>query len=835
MKRSAWILGTLAIALAVARAGEPVVFERGAELIRTEFHVAATGLRAMSLAAHPDDEDGGTLAFIRREWGFETHLCQFTRGEGGQNESGPELGADLAVLRTAETEAACKILGAKAWYLNLPDFGYSKSVEETLKVWGHDVALERLVRIIRIVRPHVLFMNHDPEGTDHGHHRTAGRIAVEAFDAAADATKFPEQMKEDGTQPWSVSKLYSRRFAPVDATLTFNVANRNPATGLSASDIGALALLQHTSQGMQRNMKAGESDPRYFKLLKSRVKSAGKEIYMSDNLKEPELFLAPELNHGDEIPKDPASLVQMVLSTLNKHKTMDAGRRRHLERAVSEATGIVTEARVSDDRVTYDEDATVTARVVNRGELSVVFEEPTLVAESARWSFEALSKQDPVWVAKAAAEKGALRATLKPGESAEYAFKVRALDGAFPNDPPADYNGTRNEERPLLRAIYRMAVVIEQNETEQTVAVETPVPIRLSQPRAIVARPDPVLIFDNPDSKDDLLIQGRFRLAVTNYRKLTAPMDLFAGIVPANDAPVDRPAALNFSAEDETAAREFFFMAPVEKLDRGVEVKTTVWTAQTNFGGPVIHARRVPLRIPAPLHVAIVKTYDDATLLALKRMEQAGLGLTVAELSADDVLSADLNKYHTVLLDVRATQYRPEVRQARERLLQFMKDGGNVVCMYHKDFDWNDPAKGQAVRGAGFFKGRTGGGEIAPFPIELSFGRVTDETAEVRILNPEHPLMKSPNRIWKKDFEGWVQERSVYVPSKWDEKYTALLSSNDPGEKALDGGLLVADVGEGSFIYTGFVWYRQLRAGNPGAYRMLANMISYARLKRRER
>jgi len=831
MKRSAWIfLAAMLLSLAAARAGEPVVFERGAELIRTEFRVAASGLRAMSLAAHPDDEDGGTLAYIRRVWGFETHLCQFTRGEGGQNESGPELGADLAVLRTAETESACKILGAKAWYLNLPDFGYSKSVEETLKVWGHDVALERLVRVIRIVRPHVLFMNHDPEGTDHGHHRTAGKIAVEAFDAAADATKFPDQMKEDGTKPWAVSKLYSRRFAPVDSTLTFDVARRDALSGLSASDIGALALLQHTSQGMQRNMKAGESDPRYFKLLKSRVPATGKEMYMSDGLKEPEIFLAPELNHGDAgtLLETGEDVLRLINGALDRNIGIDSARRKHLERAALEAAGIVASATISDDRITYDEDATVTLRVANRGELQYMFGTFELRAESDRWTIERLPGKKPNRIDDL---------FNKPGSVTEIAFKVRALEGAFPNDPPAEYNGTRNEERPLLRGSVRLYFDAKHAEEDDRkgILLEIPVPVNLARPRAIVARPDPVLIFDNPDSKDDLLIQGRFRLAVTNYRKLTAPLDLFAGIVPANDAPVDRPAALNFTAEDETAAREFYFMAPVEKLDRGIEVKTTVWTAQTNFGGPVIRARRVPLRIPAPLHVAVVKTYDDATFLALKRMEQAGLGLTVNELSADDVLSADLNRYHTVLLDVRATQYRPEVRQARERLLQFMKDGGNVVCMYHKDFDWNDPAKGQSVRGAGFFKGRTGGGEIAPFPIELSFGRVTDETAEVRILNPEHPLMTSPNRIWKKDFEGWVQERSVYVPSKWDEKYTALLSSNDPGEKALDGGLLVADVGEGSFIYTGIVWYRQLRAGNPGAYRMLANMISYARLKRRER
>ena len=197
------------VAFASATA-EDAPFETGLELIRNELLCAKTGLRALAVAAHPDDEDGGTLSFLRRTLGVETHLCLSTRGEGGQNESGPELGADLAVVRTHEIEAASKILGAKAWYLNLPDFGYSKSPEETLKIWGHDEALKRLVRIIRLVRPNIIFTNHDPEGHDHGHHVATGRLVVEAFDAAADPKMFPEQMKEDGTQAWAVQKLYIR-------------------------------------------------------------------------------------------------------------------------------------------------------------------------------------------------------------------------------------------------------------------------------------------------------------------------------------------------------------------------------------------------------------------------------------------------------------------------------------------------------------------------------------------------------------------------------------------------------------------------------------------------
>ena len=272
---------------------EDAPFETGLELIRNELLCAKTGLRALAVAAHPDDEDGGTLSYLRRTLGVETHICFMTRGEGGQNEAGPELGADLAVVRTHEIEAACKILGAKAWYANLPDFGYSKSADETLNIWGHDEALKRLVRIIRLVRPDIVFTNHDPHGTDHGHHVATARLVVEAFDAAADPNKCPEQMKEDGTQAWAVKKLYLRRFnaaPPLSpnpspqrgegngaAVLTIDLSQREGVTGLNASEIGALALEQHKSQGMLRTLKVSEREMRYFSLAKTLFINAGGE------------------------------------------------------------------------------------------------------------------------------------------------------------------------------------------------------------------------------------------------------------------------------------------------------------------------------------------------------------------------------------------------------------------------------------------------------------------------------------------------------------------------------------------------------------------------------
>ncbi|HYG76362.1 MAG TPA: PIG-L family deacetylase, partial [Planctomycetota bacterium] len=757
------IFSLLLILCSVGRAEEAVPFERGLDLIRNEVRVAKTGIRALSVAGHPDDEDGGTLSYLRRTLGVETHMCLATRGEGGQNEAGPELGADLAVLRTRETEEAAAILGAKVWYLNLPDFGFSKSRDEALKIWGEEKALAQMVRVIRIVRPHILFTNHDPDGTDHGHHRATGWLAAQAFDAAADPERFKEEMKQDGTGPWQVSKMYLRRFAPPGSTLSFDISARDPLSGLSATEVGALALRRHVTQGMLRTLKVGERDMRYFTLLKSKLKKSDSERSMLDGITpETPADVAASCEKWLErlsggVLNDAKGLNEFVTFALSVALELPG---KHLNRAVLEACGIKTQISASDGIIAAGESVDLTVRIANTGQLDLSAS-VAVVGESSAWEGTRAGQEQP----------------LAAGSAVEFKASARATDAAFPTYPPANYIWTRMQSRTPLQALIYLTVP--GIKTEQMVATRA-VPVELAVPREVSISPSPVLIFDDPDRPDHFPLPGAFRLVVTNRRKLAQPLKLFAGIQPKEDVEVDRPVALTFDAEDETQAAEFRSVAPVELLNRADQlVPTVTWTAEAQRPGPAARLRRVPLKLPPNLSVGIVKTYDDATLQALRKLEEANLGLAVTELSADDLRAADLNRYHTIILDLRATQYRPEVRQMRQRLQQFMRDGGNLVCMYHKDFDWNLPGKDQSVRGQGMFRGVNGGGEIAPYPIELSFDRVTDENAPVRLLKPDHPLLSQPCKIWERDFQGWVQERGVYFPKTWAAEYTALLASND--------------------------------------------------------
>ncbi|MBE7465373.1 MAG: PIG-L family deacetylase [Planctomycetes bacterium] len=844
------ILGLIILVCAsVAHAEQPI--DRGREAVRLELLAGRSGLCALNVAAHPDDEDGATLAWLRRVAGVETHLVLATRGEGGQNEAGPELGAELAARRSRETEEAARILGCKVWYLNCPDFGFSKSDAETLKVWDHDRALERLVRIIRTVKPDLLFTNHDPLGTDHGHHRATGQLLLEAFDAAADPQRFPEQLAKDDLQAWAPAKLYRRLWQPTEETVTLDGGRIDAALGHAPAEFAAWALERHATQGMQRDIRPGDKALRHYLLLKSRLpKPAQAERSLLDGL-EPAVYrplhLQPfstgksdatdtvaaihalqrditgsaswALEQLDPAPEKSVWLLRTAWESLNVARgelpqepwpqERQARARRHLEAGLAAALGLRLDARPDDALVCAGQRVKINLRAVNAGPHPIALKKLQFSTEPG-WHCEAIQvPTDP----------------LPPGAVYETEAFVTPETRAYPNAPAHRF----------LEGRYAAGVPVSVTATVQYDGVEFATPaseIALNLAPAYETRiePDPVLVFDDPDRPDNAEVTVRARLVVTGHRR--EPWTLY-GKLEDNKRHVTQTvqeSILAFEREDQAISRDLGFTVQVKDFRTGpYEAATVLWDAQVRYPSPSIRVIRIPLKLPTPLHVGLVSTYDRATGEALERMASQHTGLRVFPLTPDDLRGSDLNALHTIVLDLRATQYRPDVLENRERLKQFMEQGGHVVCLYHKDFDWNEAD--EDARGRGFFRGQGGGGAIAPYPISLSFRRVTDEHAAVRLIDPTHPLLTKPNKLWDADWEGWVQERGVYFPSKWDPKYKALLESHDAGEEPLDGGLLIAPVGKGSFVYTSFVWYRQLRAGVPGAYRMLANLIAYPRVK----
>jgi hypothetical protein len=211
--------------------------------------------------------------------------------------------------------------------------------------------------------------------------------------------------------------------------------------------------------------------------------------------------------------------------------------------------------------------------------------------------------------------------------------------------------------------------------------------------------------------------------------------------------------------------------------------------------------------------VGYLPSYDETLERSL-----TALGVDATKLTVNDIAKTNLSTYHTIIIDNRGYEAHQELIQLNPRLLKFVEEGGTLVVFYHRTGEWNPDE-------------RRGRPQLAPYPIILGDERVTEEDAKITFLLPKHPLLNFPNRITQKDFTGWVQERGLYFPKEWDPHYAAVLSTNDTGEPPLKGGLLVAPYGRGNYIYTSYVWYRQLRAGLPGGFRMFANLISYGRKK----
>jgi len=857
----AFLFCALALLAANLRAQEPPV-ERGLDKVRLEALAGTTGLCALSVAAHPDDEDGATISWLRRVAGVEVHMCLGTRGEGGQNESGPEQGAELAALRSRETETAAGILGAKVWYLNLADFGYTDNPDEALQVWNKDTAVERLVRVIRKVRPQILFTNHDPQGTDHGHHVALARVLSLAFDAAGDPTKFPEQLDpaKEGLTIWKPSKLYLRQRVPEGATLSIDVSARDPISGVSPAEVGVWALFQHATQGMEAHVAAGEKALRYFRLLKTNLPKVEKEASMLDGLEPLNLpknhHLRP-LTFAPENPElagplwqlraptycEPALLAALRDAALNAAQQLEeflklpkpkdqnefsawlelgtrvARAGGHLQAALAEAAGMRFEATCDVPWVTPGEEASITVRIANTGTQTVTLSAWKLVSE-------------PNW------EVGVLelpKAPLAPGQNFEATVKVKAAPEAWPTLPAGKFAWLRTERRAPLRLESDLKIGT-GNADDTPTAVHPPqveVPLALAPPFEAHFNHEPVLVFLSPDIEPNALLLCRSKLVVTNYRRTPWTLNARQLDNKAFSTADSEIKQLEFTRPSEVRTQDFIFHVTAEKLaEHDLVAEVNLYEASAVFDNVQARFRRVPLKLAMPLNVGLIKTYDNATRDALHLLSQDPefKGLNLAEVSAEDLANADLdNSFHTLILDLRATQYRPDVLANKQRLKKFMENGGVVVCLYHKDFDWNP--ENEAARGRGFFKGHGGGGEIAPFPITLSFDRVTDENAPVKFLEPKHPLLNKPCSLYPSDFDGWVQERGVYFPKTWGPEYHALLSSNDKGHPELKGGLLVAAVGKGAFIYTSYAWHRQLAAGVPGAYRMLANMISYIKTK----
>jgi LmbE family N-acetylglucosaminyl deacetylase len=853
--------------LLLASAPRLVSQERGAAAFGELVEGLGTTTRVMMIGAHPDDEDTQLIAYLAKARHIETAYLALTRGDGGQNLIGNELGQGLGMIRTEELLAARRLDGGRQYFTRAFDFGFSKTIDETFEHWPKDSILKDVVDIVRAFRPQVIIAVFTGTPADgHGHHQFSGVIAREVFDAAADSVRFPASQNA-GLQPWAPAKFYRLRRGgfggpnaggpPPGATLVFNVGEYDPLLGESYSQIATVSRSQHRSQGQGALPQRG---PRYsgVKLEASRVSDVGgpehtlfdgldttwnrfRSLKLADSarasldsipaaelavrrsvdLMDPSKSVASLATfnrlvlraatgiHCTTLSASPGGLPACVGTTADLALALRTMRERGTA-ALLDAASVTVEATVPRELVAARDSIPVTVAVYNQGKTQVVLEaaslggQPTAAAQASKvvqpdsagrmtlMYHAQLALTMPWWLRSKPVGDMFTQPVLPmiAGEDrlqdsgAQVVVRIGGVDVGVLAAPIVHRfaDRARGEVRRPLATVPEVSVLL-QHEVE----------------------------YARANAPFDRTMIVSLRSGVTTDRDVSVSLELPAGL--KADTAVRHvtlkpfgEATVNFRVQGRLAAGR-----------QSISAIATSNGQQYALGYvPVEYEHIRPQRLYRASTVqieAVAATYADLKIGYIRGVGDnvppmlEELGLPVTELDPTTLARTKLSGFTTIVIGSRAYESPngAQLLAATPALMQFAREGGTVVTQY-----------GQAMSLPG----------ILPYPVTQQVDRVTDETAQVRVLDPGSPLLSSPNKINDADFAGWVQERSSYMPHGYDAKYRTVFSMNDKNEAPNDAAILVAPVGKGTYIYTTFSFFRQLPAGNPGAARLFINLLS---------
>jgi LmbE family N-acetylglucosaminyl deacetylase len=827
--------------------------------------------RVLVIGAHPDDEDTELLTLLVRGEGAEAAYLSLNRGEGGQNAIGPELGEALGLLRTEELLAARRLDGARQFFTRAYDFGFSKSLDETWTHWPRDSVLKDVVRVIRRFRPQIVVSVFSGTPRDgHGQHQAAGWAAQEAFRIAGDATRFPE-LARDQLAPWIPLKLSrSTRVDTAATTLILQGGVLDSAVGKSYHQVAMASRSLHRSQDMGQLQRIGPSVVR-LALIQDRTGKGSDGLWSGIDTTLAGLASAdgraPTAGPWDSLasaiaqyrrsgaPPLTATLDRFAaaLPQAESQGTVRVTRASaeqwdqlaHLQHAIQLSSGMVCDAVADDQWVVPGQVLHVDASCWNAGARPVSL---PLVAirGNSRWPGVHESKEG---------------ATVQPGAVASWAIDVPIPDSATPSTPyflqtprrgdfyvwpagPPDLLGLPFED-PLLVADF--GAEVEPREVTFRFRDQTAGEAR--RPITVVPRIDVKL---DPDT---LVWPARARGA----RWFTVTLvhgarDSTAGtlrLVAPDGWTVSPPVSFTLTHEDESRSFQFDVKPPAtvqpgafslraeatdragRQYDEGVFRVDYPHVRPRSFTREAVASLRVaPLALPHLARVGYVRGAADRVPEALK-----SVGVPVTLLDTGALERGDLSRYQAIVVGSRAYETEPALQRFNGRLLEYVRRGGLLLVQYQQYAFFSAgyapypmTVAGQALRLETTPATGTANRTAPPRPAgpPVSHDRVTDESAPIHILRPSSPVFRVPNRIGSGDWEGWVQERGLYFARSWDPAYQPLLETNDPGDEPREGGLLVARLGKGTYVYTGLSFFRQLPAGVPGAYRLFANLLALA-------
>jgi LmbE family N-acetylglucosaminyl deacetylase len=806
---------------APATATEPAM--NAGELAHALDRLAHTA-RVLYVAAHPDDENTRLLATLANGRHLTVAYLSMTRGGGGQNLIGGEQGELLDVIRTDELLAARRIDGAQQRFTRMRDFGYSKSAGETLARWGHDEALADVVWVIRSFQPDVIITRFNESPPNHGQHTASAILAREAFAAAADAARFPEQL-ERGVTVWKTERLLynvpSWRDAPPPPrdALEIDVGGYDTRLGLGYGELAALSRSQHKSQGFGVPGERGKIIERLVPLAGSRP---ARDILegIDDGWGRFGAAAAPYRRAIDEaraaLERDrPARAVPALARA---HAALDAlpdvprvrDARRGVERVMASAAGLFVRATAPQPLAVPGGSLDVTVEVVARSPARVALARVALPGAAAVDVGATLAANEKQLVA---VKKVAIPDDAAP--SVPYYLGERTGNGRY---AVRDLGLVGQAKSPPA-----LAAGVELTVEGRALRLEVPVvhawtdPVHGERVRDLLVAPPATV---TPARQAVLLPNGRAGQAALRVR---AARDGLRGTVelplPAGwkSAPPAIPVELARAGEETTVTFEVSAPrgAPPIEIHPLVRVDGKTWSLRED----VIDYPHIPLELVlAPASLRLVPLALELPRGAIGYVRGSGdsvaedlahAGARVEELDDATLRGGDLARFAAIVVGIRAYNTRGVLRSAHARLMEYVERGGVVVAQYNTN---------------NFLASLSG--SVGPYPLEIGRGRITDENAAVTAVDPASPLLRAPNRLGEADWAGWVQERGVYYAQKWDGRYRPLLRMADPGEDPLEGAVLVAAHGKGRYVYTGLAFFRQLPAGVPGAYRLFANLIA---------
>ncbi len=783
------------------------------------------------VAAHPDDENTGLIAYLSKDRLYRTGYLSMTRGDGGQNLIGDEQGIDLGLIRTQELLAARRIDGGEQFFTRAFDFGFSKNPEETFTKWDKEKILSDVVWVIRKFQPDIIITRFPTTGEGgHGHHTASAILANEAFTAAADPTRFVDQLKY--VQPWQVKRVLWNTFnfggtnTQSDSQYKLDVGGYNPLLGKSYGEIAAEGRSQHKSQGFGVPAGRGES-LQFF--------TATKGDQPKNDLMEGVDISWKKVNGGEAIEKmvndisasfdflHPENSVKGLVQLYKTLTAMPAGywRNKKLDETkqlIEQCSGLWIDVFTSEQFAVQTDSIRFNFQFNNR--LGVNATIKGFVVDG----FDSLMGQPLARNRNINFAKTVFVPATKP-ITQPYWLETKMEPGYF------NVNDQTKIGIPDIQPSYVLSVKIniegEDFNFSRAVKYKFTDPVRGELYWPLVVVP-PVLITPSEDLK--IIMNGNDKtngaLAIKGLKRN------FTGKMVA------------FSESDMKPLTNFSFSSQKVRVNskgqslsfdyNGNEIKTSsnvLFGITDTLGNNLIKSDKHEIKhdhIPAinyfhdadvSLKVVNVETYGkkigyivgagDKVPEALEQM-----GFEVNRLNQKEIAKNPLDKFDAIIVGVRAYNTLDWLGSYYDKLMKYVENGGNLIVQYNtSNFISNVRSK------------------IGPYDFTISRNRVTDENAAVTFLKPEHPALNFPNKINQDDFKGWIQERSIYDAIDTTGKFEKILAMNDPGEKPDDGSLLIAKYGRGYFTYTGLVFFRELPAGVPGAYRLLANLIALNRKK----